>query len=83
MTVYMEVDETVNEKVFSIHGRTTGGELLNMQSTARFGGEDECYLMLNKQVLGLRRWNKQDFRSKIFFQLKTLRALGSTYEVVR
>ena len=37
-----------------------------MQSTARFGGEDECYLMLNKQVLGLRRWNKQDFRSKIF-----------------
>ena len=55
MTVYMEVDETVNEKVFSIHGRTTGGELLNMQSTARFGGEDECYLMLNKQVLGLRR----------------------------
>ena len=42
MTVYMEVDETVNGKVFSIHGRTTGGELLNMQFTARFGGEDEC-----------------------------------------
>ena len=42
MTVYMEVDETVNKTVFSIHGRTMGSELLNTQSTARFGGEDEC-----------------------------------------
>ena len=30
MTVYMEVDETVNEKVFSIHGKTMGGELLKL-----------------------------------------------------
>ena len=42
-----------------------GGELLNMQSTARFGGEDECQLMLNKQDFRSKEM-KQDFRSKIF-----------------
>ena len=31
----------LNKTVFSIHGRSMGSELLNTQSTARFGGEDE------------------------------------------
>ena len=50
MTVYMEVDETVNEKVFSIHGRTMGGELLKAADRTVYMEVDET---VNKTVFSI------------------------------
>ena len=61
----MEVDETG----FSVHGRTTGGDFIKF-TTARFGCEVSKLNAKTNMILGLRR---------SFHQLKTLRAIGSTY----